>query len=204
MNKSTPSPEDTKEKIQHAASHLFSEKGYAATTTRAIAELAQVNEVTIFRHFGSKENLAKSVIDQYGGPAIAGNLEQLFSGDYIQDLTTLGQMMMKVMTERSDAMRMAICEARNFPEFKDIVAENPRQLRRMLARYLQRQMDAGIIHQGHAEVMAQAFLGMIFSYVVLEGFLSDPLKPDISAQDVAEQFARLFIRSTIIEGAQNE
>ena len=50
--------------------------------------------------------------------------------------------MMKVMTERIDAIRMAICEAGNFPEFRQVVAENPRQLRRMLARYFERQMQA--------------------------------------------------------------
>jgi len=40
-----------------AASDLFANKGYAGTTTRSIAETAGVNEVTLFRHFGSKENL---------------------------------------------------------------------------------------------------------------------------------------------------
>jgi AcrR family transcriptional regulator len=63
-----------------AASQLFSEKGYAGTTTRAIAELAEVNEVTLFRHFGTKEKLAQAIMDQFGGLAIAGNLEARFSG----------------------------------------------------------------------------------------------------------------------------
>jgi AcrR family transcriptional regulator len=203
MKKNSPPSEDTKQKIIQAASALFAEKGFAGTTTRSIAELAEVNEVTIFRHFGTKDNLAKTIMDQYGGPAIAKDIEKRFSGDYIQDITMIGQIMMKIMTERNDAIRMAICEAGNFPEFQEVAAENPRQLRRMLARYLQSQMDVGVIHPGHAEIMAQAFLGMFFSYVVLEGFLSDTLQPEVSPKQVAEQFTALFIRSTFISGASD-
>jgi hypothetical protein len=107
--------------------------------------------------------------------------------------------MMKVMTERSDAIRMAICEAGTFPEFQQVVAENPRQLRRMLARYFERQMEARLIHKGHPEMLAQAFLGMFFSYTVLRGFLLDSLQPEISSEEVVEQFVTLFVRGTLIE-----
>lgn len=195
----SPKPESARARIITAASRLFTEKGYAGTTTRAIAEAAGVNEVTIFRHFGTKENLAKAIMDQFGGLAIADDLELRFSGDYAQDLNLIGKMMMKVMTERSDSMRMAICEAGNFPEFQQVVAENPRQLRGMLARYLKRQMDNHVILPGHAEVLAQAFLGMFFSYIVLKGFLSDDLKPKISSDQVVDQFVDLFVRGTLSE-----
>ena len=196
-NKSAPSPDQTRARIMQAASQLFAEKGFAGTTTRAIAERSGVNEVTIFRHFGTKENLAKAIMDQFGGPAIADSLKARFSGDYEQDLTLVGQAMMEVMTTRSDAMRMAICEAGNFPEFQQVVAENPRQLRKMLASYFERQMTAGLIRSGHPELLAQAFLGMFFSYAVLHGFLLDSLKPEISSEEVVEQFVALFVRGTL-------
>ena len=88
---SNPSnPNQTRSRIMEAASQLFTEKGFAGTTTRAIAELAGVNEVTLFRHFGTKEKLAKAIMDQFGGQAIAEDLEIRFSGDYVQDLTIIG------------------------------------------------------------------------------------------------------------------
>ena len=201
MNEINPSAnqDQTRTRIMQAATQLFTEKGFAGTTTRAIAELAGVNEVTLFRHFGTKENLAKAIMDQFGGPAIAGDLELHFSGDYVQDLTFIGHAMMKVMMERKDAIRMAICEAGNFPEFQQVVAENPRQLRRMLARYFERQMEASLIYPGHSEMLAQAFLGMFFSYTVLQGFLLDSLQPEISSEEIVEQFVTLFVRGTLIE-----
>ena len=74
---SIPNPDHTRSRLMQAASKLFAEKGYTGTTAHAIAELAEVNEVTLFRHFGT--------------------FEARFSGNYIQDLTLIGYAMMKVM-----------------------------------------------------------------------------------------------------------
>lgn len=47
----------TRNKIMEMALTLFSEQGYNNTTTKQIADKAGVNEITLFRHFGTKENL---------------------------------------------------------------------------------------------------------------------------------------------------
>ena len=195
---SNTNPSNTRTKIINAASELFASKGYAGTTTRIIAETAGVNEVTLFRHFGSKENLAREIMNQFGGLAIAENLESHLSGNYQEDLTLIGRMMLTVMTERNDAMRMAICEAGNFPEFREIVAENPRQLRLMLANYFQTLIEKNKIHQGHPELLAQAFLGMFFSFTVLQGFLMDNLQPEMTNDEIVAQFVDLFVRGTLM------
>ncbi|MGH9037909.1 MAG: TetR/AcrR family transcriptional regulator [Acidimicrobiia bacterium] len=43
--------------LLEAAQELFAAKGYAATTTREIAERAGVSETLLFRHFSSKQRL---------------------------------------------------------------------------------------------------------------------------------------------------
>ena len=48
---------DTRETILHAAARVFSQHGFRGSTTRRIADAASVNEVTIFRYFGSKAAL---------------------------------------------------------------------------------------------------------------------------------------------------
>ena len=58
-------------------------------------------------------------------------------------------------------------------------------------------MIAGLVHSGHPELLAQAFLGMFFSYAVLHGFLLDSLQPEISSEEVVEQFVTLFVRGTL-------
>lgn len=51
----------TAEKIIAAAVSVMGQKGYTAATTREIADQAGVNEVTLFRHFGSKRGLLEAV-----------------------------------------------------------------------------------------------------------------------------------------------
>ena len=51
-----------KEQLLEAAISLFSEQGYAATGTRAIAARAKCNVALISHHFGSKEGLLREVI----------------------------------------------------------------------------------------------------------------------------------------------
>ena len=66
---------ETGQAILRAAAELFAERGYAGTTTRALAERAGVNEVTIFRRFKNKQGvlaaLAAAVNDASAGQAVA-------------------------------------------------------------------------------------------------------------------------------------
>lgn len=52
----------TKHDLLEVTARLFAEHGWRGTTTRRIAEEAGVNEVTLFRHFGSKEALLGEAI----------------------------------------------------------------------------------------------------------------------------------------------
>lgn len=52
----------TKDKILDISMHLFTEFGYKRTTTKLIAQEAGINEVTVFRHFGSKEGIVKEIV----------------------------------------------------------------------------------------------------------------------------------------------
>ncbi len=53
----------TRQRLIHAAIELFATQGVTETTTKQIAELAQVNEVTLFRQFGNKHGLLLAVIE---------------------------------------------------------------------------------------------------------------------------------------------
>lgn len=53
---------DLHAKLLDATARIYEESGYRGTTTRRIAALAGVNEVTVFRHFGSKDELIKAAL----------------------------------------------------------------------------------------------------------------------------------------------
>jgi TetR/AcrR family transcriptional repressor of mexJK operon len=189
---------DTRQRILSEAARLFAKMGYARTTTRALAAAAGVTEVTLFRHFESKEKLFEAVAQRFGGTAVASALEaQLTGEDYRADLMRVGTMFMRVMQERGEVVRLMLCEASYFPEMRDVLAQNPRALRALMAHYLGQQLEQKRIRSIHTEAASQAFLGMLFSYKLLTELLVDPADERISTEQIVETAVDIFVNGTI-------
>src|SRR5436853_4035143 len=54
---------DRKQEIITSAMELFARKGFRGTTTRDLATHAEINEAIIFRHFNTKEELYRAIIE---------------------------------------------------------------------------------------------------------------------------------------------
>ena len=52
-----------REQILDAAAELFSQRGFAGTTTRQIAAAVGTSETVLFRHFPSKESLYAAILE---------------------------------------------------------------------------------------------------------------------------------------------
>lgn len=79
--------EDTKERILNAAREVFSKKGYAGSTTKEISLVAEVAEVTLFRHFETKNNLFCETISKFiVNPMLSFNSSIIKSEQVIQKI----------------------------------------------------------------------------------------------------------------------
>jgi AcrR family transcriptional regulator len=68
-------------KIIKAAYGLFLTKGIDSTSTKEIAKAAKVNEVTIFRLFKTKKDLAAEIIAEHGPGSVIAKFDSLALGD---------------------------------------------------------------------------------------------------------------------------
>jgi AcrR family transcriptional regulator len=68
---------DTKEKIINVAERLFAERGFAGTTLRNVSTEADVNLAAVNYHFGSKEELFRSVVARFARPIVEQELAML-------------------------------------------------------------------------------------------------------------------------------
>lgn len=186
--------DDTRERILEAAARVFAEKGYARATTRALAEAAGVNEVTLFRHFGSKANLFAAVVEIYAAPKLSASLSVVLTSDLEHDLMAMGSMVLSLLLERQEPMRMMLCEAEHFEEVRQVLAQNPRRLRQMLAGYLRGQQALGKVRPLHAEAAAQAFWGMFFAYTFSRWLLDEGMEPPLAVDEVVAEYVGLFVR----------
>ena len=66
MTTTRQSSADRRQSLLEAALHLFSTQGYDGTTTKAIAERSGVTEALLFRHFRSKPDLLREVVQAFG------------------------------------------------------------------------------------------------------------------------------------------
>ena len=81
---------NTSDQILTAAMDLFSEKGFAAVTTKEIAAKAQVSEVTLFRYFETKKALYQKVFKKFViNPSMDEIQNQEVTGDLQTDLKNI-------------------------------------------------------------------------------------------------------------------
>lgn len=198
MTDTFPQTDGTRVRILKAAAEIIAEKGYTRTTARAIAEAAGVNEVTIFRHFGSKRNLFSEMIQQHSAlPDLSDIIINQLTGDYRKDLLHLGSVFFMAITARKEALRLMLCEAKELPEVREVVVKIPDQLRLLLTGYFQKKIETGNLRKLNPEVMAQGFLGMFFSYGIARDMLGASIAPEVSQEALIAQFVDIFVAGTL-------
>ena len=160
MTASTVVP--TRVQILTAAARLYGEHGFRGTTTRRIAEEACVNEVTIFRIFGSKAALLDA--------AIRANA-QLHSlalpdepSDPIAELSRWAAAEHRGMTECRAMIRTAMGEFEERPSAPACVAEGPAGAHNQLRNYLHALSRRGFVaRRANINAAAAMLMGALFS-----------------------------------------
>jgi AcrR family transcriptional regulator len=187
--------EDTARSILDAAMKLFAEHGYAGTTTRAIADEAGVNEVTLFRHFGSKAGILRSLGERIAERAAASAVAA--SPDPEDVRATLLHLarheIASAVWTGGFAIRLAF-DARTIPEVGELLAEGPSSNLEGLAEYLaERQAAGGLRDDIDPRVMAEAFFGLTSSYVMYRMVMgAADLPHDIETDEGIEQLFDIF------------
>lgn len=88
------------QKVVEAAIKIFAEKGFSNTSTSEIAEAAGVAEATIFRHYGTKDNLLLSIILPFIKDFIPHMAHELFHGLMSQNPATFEQFLRALIQNR--------------------------------------------------------------------------------------------------------
>lgn len=134
-------PKSTKARLIEAALDLFAERGVTETTTKAVAERAQVNEVTLFRNFGNKYRLLLAVIQDSAvfAKLVHALVEQANSKDNVADfLQEYAQESLRTLNKAPDLVRSIVGEAGNYPvENRMALGKGLSEANRYVADYLE-------------------------------------------------------------------
>ena len=104
----------TRDSLLDVTARLYSEHGWRGTTTRRIAEAAGVNEVTLFRQFGSKEALLLEAIGQAAFEHLVVSLPETPS-NLTAELTYWGEAQHRSITAMRGIIRSCLAESEERP-----------------------------------------------------------------------------------------
>ncbi len=160
------SPEETRERILVATREVIGRKGKRGATTREIADVAGVNEATLFRHFGTKEALLVACAQHFCGYIELAGVAAETSGDVADDLLELARLMFARFESLGDMIRWSLVES----EYeKDIFAETAWQpqlaILAVLTDFMRRRVESGEL-KGEAQKLALVFLGLVFMHAL--------------------------------------
>jgi AcrR family transcriptional regulator len=160
------SPEETRERIIVAAREVIGRKGKRGATTREIADVAGVNEATLFRHFGTKEALLVATAQHFCGYMQLADIAAQCTGEIAGDLLILARTMFARFEALQDMIRWSLVEQ----EYeKDIFAETAWQpqlaILAILTQFMQRRVDSGEL-RGDPHKLAMVFLGLVFMHAL--------------------------------------
>lgn len=180
---SQPAPPEsldaTADALLNAALEVIAHKGLRGATTRAIAQQAGVNEVTLFRRYGNKTGLIRAAVQKRAGLLRQNGVQ--YSGDLEQDLLQLTREYQKALNTLGPVLRVLIFEFPRHPELSAVL-DGPRQLFREIAALLLRYQQEGKLRPEPISTLLPALIGpLVLPYLV----------PDLGLMLLQTEFAAL-------------
>jgi len=182
----------SRERILEAAARVYATSGFRGATTRRIAEEAGVNEVTLFRLFGSKAVLLSEAMRRqtlinahFGAPD--------HSLTPLEQLTKSVTLVMANLNKHRDLIRQGMAELQEHPELsRELCTEK----RAAFARFLEYSRDLVKRSGSEPNVDIRTAASMLFS-AVFQDVMSRDMAPETfpPAPQAAARYARAFLRS---------
>lgn len=183
---------DTRETILAAAREVYSQHGFRGATTRRIAEAAGVNEVTIFRQFGSKEALVGEALRALRPAGPHARLPD-DPRDPEAELAAWSDGQLSHLRGKRSMIRTCMGELEERPELTECAAAAPQAAFVELCDYLRRVREAGMSFPDFDERLAAiTLMGALFSDAMGREMMPEIYPPSESA---AREYATLILRA---------
>jgi AcrR family transcriptional regulator len=201
----TKTERETGEAIVRAAAELFAERGYKGTTTRAIAERAGVNEVTLFRRFGNKQGILRGLGEMWAARMTTHTVSS--TPDPTDVAATLRALAHTEVAQAAEfgaaSMRLAM-DATSNPELAEIMKGGPGDNLASLTAYMADRQAAGALRADlDPRVLAEGFFLLTSTLVMSRQLLGPAMGTEygVPAEVAVDQLVELYLRGAIAGGA---
>jgi len=188
--------EITHDQILKKAMDVFSKKGFKGATTRELAIAAEVNEVTLYRHFESKEAIFIEIAKRFTMvPVLENMLTEISSKPLAEKLRHIVVNFFKIYKERGAMIRIIFSEAViNEEEAKMFFENMPLKVLGLISVMFEREMAAGNIKKANPNIIARLFLGTLFSYNVMHEMFCGKQCEQLAENEAIETIINLYLK----------
>lgn len=181
----------SRERILEAAARVYAMHGFRGATTRLIANEAGVNEVTLFRTFGSKSALIEAVLAQHGHsrPAVSLPDEPV---DPLAELTAFVAQSLHRVRDMRPLLMHTMTEVDERPEAHEFACRGRHHVHDTITSYIRRLQARGLADRDvNVEVAA-----VMLTATVMSDALSRHIVPEVypPIDTAAEQYVKAFLR----------
>jgi AcrR family transcriptional regulator len=182
-----------RERLLDAAARVYAEAGYRGATTRRIAQEAGVNEITLFRHFGSKTTLILEAVRQANLRSVCPEVP-VSPGDVATELRTWVREELAHLTRLRSIIRTSLGEVEERPEIIPLIGEKPRGVILGLSAYVEQlQREGRAAPDVDARTAALSFFGSLFADAMGRDVMPELFHD--SLEDSADRYATMFLRA---------
>ena len=181
----------SRERILEAAARVYAKHGFRGATTRLIAIEAGVNEVTLFRTFGSKGALLEAVL----GPHSAHNQPPqlpLEPTDPEAELTEFVQVSLDRVREMRPLLVHSMGECEERPEAAEFACRGRRMVHDTITTDLRKLQEHGLSDpDSDVDAAAVMLTGTVMSDAIARSFVPEVYPP---LDEAAGRYAQCFLR----------
>ena len=179
----------SRERILEAAARVYAKHGFRGATTRLIAIEAGVNEVTLFRTFGSKGALLEAVLASHSGEHATLPEDPR---DPESELTAFVQLSMDKLRALRPLLVHSMGEFDERPEAAEFACRGRTLVHDTITRYLKLLQVRGLSSpDSDVEAAAVMLTGTVFSDAVGRSFVPEVYPP---LDEAAERYTQCFLR----------
>jgi len=185
----------TEVRLVEAAVQLFSRQGFKGTSTRDIAQLAGVNEATLFRYFARKVELFWAAAEsRLNGLKLGRELQNGLASDLDPDVIVpmLASFMVENMSEHPELLRLLYVARFELPGADEVFREHLGPIFDAVHAYFSRCAAKGLIRNLDPTIATLGLAGAVSAHLDLHKFFTGR---DVQwdAENAAPIYAQLWL-----------
>ncbi|MGH7618126.1 MAG: TetR/AcrR family transcriptional regulator [Gemmatimonadaceae bacterium] len=184
---------DIRDRILDAARRIYAQHGFRGATTRLIAIEAGVNEVTLFRTFGSKAALFEALMQEHVADSPIPGLPDN-PADPEREMADWCSTVLGHLRENRALIRTSFGEMEERPEAAVWMCEGPNCAAMLLTDYVLRLQSLGLADEdGDIATSISMLMSAVFGDAISRDVMPSAFPQPV--EEAAAKYVRVFLRA---------